>query len=96
MPNKPHAPRSGTSSSKKTKGPVGADDTSFIQFTNDKDDKKKSKNVTTDAKSSTTPKGNGTPADDTPKGPTNKQIVGGASWTGKVSLPLQSGNKNAF
>jgi len=90
MPNKPHAPRSGTSSSKRNKGPVGADDTSFIQFTNDKDDKKKSKNASTDAIPSTAPKGNGTVADDKPKGPTNKQIVGGASWTGKLPMNMLS------
>lgn len=82
MPNKPHAPRNGGSSSKKSKGPTGVEeDTSFIIFSNDKTDKKK--NDAAAAKP-------GAPADNAPKGPTNKQIVGGASWTGKLPLNMLS------
>lgn len=94
MPNKPHAPRSGTNPSKKTKGPVGAtEDTSFIQFTNDKNDKKKGKSNDTAAKPAAAGQGKGPasqPQSDAPKGPTNKQIVGGASWTGKLPLNMLS------
>lgn len=82
MPNKPHAPRSGASSSKK-KGPVGAEeDTSYIIFSNDKEDKKKA--------APSKPKAEEQPADNVPKGPTNKQIVGGMSWTGKLPLNMLS------
>lgn len=98
MVNKPHAPRSSTKSSKKstqnTAATVNGEDTSYIVFSNGKDSKKAKQPAPVPAPPApTAAKGgkNAVPepeAADAPKKPTTREIIGGASWTGKLPLNL--------
>ncbi|KAK8219947.1 putative ATP-dependent RNA helicase ucp12 [Zalaria obscura] len=90
MPNKPHPPRA-----KGSKKPSAAatttkeEDTSYIVFSNGKDSKKKGGA----AAPSTSNNGKTTPQEidpNAPKKPTTREIIGGASWTGKLPLNLLS------
>ena len=99
MVNKPHASRSNnTKTGKKpaanTAAAVNGEDTSYIVFGNGKDTKKKSSNnAAPTAPIAPAVKGKSAPpvpaeADDAPKKPTTREIIGGASWTGKLPLNL--------
>jgi len=95
MPNKPHAPRAG--SKKTAPPPADGDDTSFIVFSNAKGESKKGKgaktasgNTTADEKSKVKGKERAVPAEDAPKRPDTRTLIGGASWTGKLPVNMLS------
>lgn len=90
-----HPPRGGASSKKPASNVT--DDTSFIVFTNDdKDDKKKTRNSTKPAnivasgnsKPKTPKEGEQSTTEDGPKKPSTRELVAGASWTGKLPVNL--------
>lgn len=93
MPKNPHPPRAGGGAKKKTPSQAEVDDTSFIVFGNEKGPPKKEKNIDTPEKG-TEAKGKGkageVPANDVPKKPSTREIVGGASWTGKLPVNMLS------
>ncbi|KAI9828804.1 MAG: hypothetical protein M1832_001909 [Thelocarpon impressellum] len=88
MPKKGGPSRGGTAPKKPpTSAPTEADD-SFIVFTNDKGkgrDVPKPPPLTDAALESS-----GTPAQDAPKRPDVKKLIGGASWTGKLPVNMLS------
>jgi HrpA-like RNA helicase len=95
MPKNPHPPRGGPA--KKFVPP--AEDTSYIVFGDGKAKKGKkgeSSKTTEDNKSKTTGKGKGTAsgpageAEDAPKRPDTRTLIGGASWTGKLPVNMLS------
>ncbi|KAJ9665697.1 putative ATP-dependent RNA helicase ucp12 [Coniosporium apollinis] len=95
MPSKPHAPRAG--SKKPAPPPADGEDTSFIVFSNAKDEPKKGKggktasgNTTSDEKSKAKGKEPAVPAEDAPKKPDTRTLIGGASWTGKLPVNMLS------
>lgn len=103
MPNKPHAPRASKGSKKpaSTAATANGEDTSFIVFSNAKDPKKGSKNAPAPVTSTAQPaasasKGKtGKPAPPSepvdpaaPPKPTARQLIGGASWTGKLPVNM--------
>ncbi|KAF2762708.1 P-loop containing nucleoside triphosphate hydrolase protein [Pseudovirgaria hyperparasitica] len=97
MPKNAHPPRGGGPSKKP---PPGLDEGSYIVFSNAKDDDKKSKKqgngtvkpAVEDKGSKVKGKGKEavTPADDAPKKPDVKTLIGGASWTGKLPVNMLS------
>ncbi|OJD29398.1 dead deah box helicase [Diplodia corticola] len=96
MPRNPHPPRGGGSSKKSAPPPLGAEDTSFIVFSNSKGDSKKSKKADNAAKPDTSDKGKGKSKgapeqpEDAPKKPDVRTVIGGASWTGKLPVNMLS------
>jgi len=97
MPNKPHPPRGG--GSKKPPPQQNGEDTSFIVFSNAKGEPKKGKRSETTVNSSQVGKDTGKEkgkdqpgqaADDAPKKPDTRTLIGGASWTGKLPVNLLS------
>src|ERR1700761_6860107 len=92
MPKNAHPPRGGPK-----KPPPPADDGPTIIFTNAKGDPKKSKKAETATKvaESSKTKGKGKApaepaAEDAPKRPDTRTLIGGASWTGKLPVNLLS------
>ena len=89
-----HPPRAGASSKKPVSNVI--DDTSFIVFTNGNDEKKKSRSsekpaniVSSGSSKPKAPKdGEQSAAEDGPKKPTARELVAGASWTGKLPVNL--------
>ncbi|KAL0262886.1 putative ATP-dependent RNA helicase ucp12 [Diplodia seriata] len=96
MPKNPHPPRGGGGSKKSAPAPLGAEDTSFIVFSNSKSDSKKSKKADPVAKNDTADKGKGKSKgapeqpEDAPKKPDVRTVIGGASWTGKLPVNMLS------
>ncbi|KAB2573182.1 Helicase [Lasiodiplodia theobromae] len=96
MPKNPHPPRGGGGSKKSAPPPSGAEDTSYIVFSNSKGDSKKGKKADNAAKNDTNDKGKvktkGAPEqpEDAPKKPDVRTIIGGASWTGKLPVNMLS------
>lgn len=98
MPKNPHPPRhSGSSKNKKSAPPPpGAEDTSFIVFSNAKGDPKKGKKTDNPAKDDANDKGKGKAKsapdqpEDAPKKPDTRTLIGGASWTGKLPVNMLS------
>jgi ATP-dependent RNA helicase DHX57 len=98
MPKNPHPPRGGPAKKPAAKTILPAEDTSYIVFGDGKDKKKKkgdnsAKVAENDANKTSKGKGKAPVAgqpEDVPKPPTAKQIVGGASWTGKVPVTMLS------
>jgi ATP-dependent RNA helicase DHX57 len=102
MPNKPHAPRSG--SSKKSVPPE--EDTSFIVFGDGKPKKKRGGNSSNNAEASNSNSAGKTPAsqdgvkgkgkaptaqpEEVPKKPDARTLIAGSSWTGKLPVNLLS------
>lgn len=96
MPKNPHPPRGGGGSKKSAPPPPG-EDTSYIVFSNSKGDSKKGKKADSSAKNETDGKGKSKgkapadqQADDAPKKPDTRTIIGGASWTGKLPVNMLS------
>jgi len=99
MPNKPHAPRKPGKKPAATAATANGEDTSYIQFTNSKDDKKKknaatnnSTPITESSKNAKTKDGasaGDANAPDAGKQPSTRTLISGsASWTGKLPLNL--------
>ncbi|OCK75643.1 DEAD/DEAH box helicase-like protein [Lepidopterella palustris CBS 459.81] len=96
MPKNPHGPRGGAS--KKPAPTVTSDgnDTSYIVFSNAKEDPKKGKKKDDAVKEDKDTKGKGKAkepagkAEDAPKKPDTRTLIGGASWTGKLPVNILS------
>lgn len=85
-------PKKGSGAGGSKKAPVQPaskeDDGSYIVFGDGKPKKDKKK---TEAGSSQSGKGEGAPlGDDAPKKPDTRQLIGGASWTGKLPVNMLS------
>ena len=87
MPKK--GPKAGApGASKKAPGQSNDEDGSYIVFGNGTSDSKKKKAV---ASSSSQGSGDAAPpAENTPKKPDTRQLIGGASWTGKLPVNMLS------
>ena len=86
MPKK--GPKAGASGPSKNTGPSNDEDGSYIVFGNGTSDTKKKKGT---AASSSQATGNAAlSADNTPKKPDTRQLIGGASWTGKLPVNMLS------
>ena len=96
MPKNSHPPRGGGSKKPAPASSSNADDTSFIVFSNAKGDPKKGKKLDNAVKDSQDIKGKGKakdaagPAEEAPKKPDTRTLIGGASWTGKLPVNLLS------
>ena len=85
-------PKKGTGAGSSKKGPIPSapndDDGSYIIFGNGKPKKEKK---TADDGSGSKSKGDGTQSvEETPKKPDTRQLIGGASWTGKLPMNMLS------
>lgn len=93
MPKNPHPPRAGGGPKKKTASQAEIDDTSFIVFGSEKGPPRKEKNNDAHEKASEA-RGKGKAGEgaayDVPKKPSTREIVGGASWTGKLPVNMLS------
>ncbi|KAL8788028.1 MAG: hypothetical protein Q9195_007493 [Heterodermia aff. obscurata] len=87
MPKK--GPKAGApGASKKAPAPSNEEDGSYIVFGNGTSDTKKKNAVT--ASSSQGTRDTAPSADNTPKKPDTRQLIGGASWTGKLPVNMLS------
>ena len=87
MPKK--APKAGApGASKKALALSNDEDGSYIVFGNGPSDTKKKKGATDSSSQSTSDAV--PPADDTPRKPDTRQLIGGASWTGKLPVNMLS------
>lgn len=95
MPKNAHPPRG--NASKKPAPKPAEEDTSFIEFTNKKGNSKKNKKPDAEVKQEGPSKGKGKgnepsngAAEDAPKKPDTRTLIGGASWTGKLPVNMLS------
>ena len=88
MPKNAHPPRG--KPAKKAPPPAPEEDTSFIVFGDGKPKKKKSESSGTQADDKAKGKGPAGQAEDGPKKPDIRTLIGGASWTGKLPVSLFS------
>ncbi|KAF1982484.1 P-loop containing nucleoside triphosphate hydrolase protein [Aulographum hederae CBS 113979] len=100
MPKNAHPPRNNHAKKPASKaGPSkkpAEDEGSFIVFSNAPDKPKKSKDEPSNASGTSTPTGKSKgketapPAEDAPKKPDTRTLIGGASWTGKLPVNMLS------
>ncbi|KAF2838029.1 ATP-dependent RNA helicase-like protein A [Patellaria atrata CBS 101060] len=93
MPKNPHPPRGDGKKKLAANSNFKEDDASYIVFSNAKGDPKKAKSSNTqqNAASGKGKAKEATPStEDGPKKPTVREVIGGASWTGKLPVNLLS------
>lgn len=80
----------GGSSSKPKATPVPNEDTSYIVFSDEKSEKKAKRLKEGNAAAKDGTKDGQMAAEDAPKKPDTKKLIGGASWTGKLPVNMLS------